>query len=101
VNDIVNTPERGLMMSKYMTDALNRLRQSDIISIAAINGKAIGGGAELTTTTDFRIMSESIDNYISFIHAKLGAAPGIVHHHNIIIIIILVIIIIIIIIFND
>jgi ethylmalonyl-CoA/methylmalonyl-CoA decarboxylase len=76
VKEVVNTPERGYLMSLYMTDALNRLRQSDIITITAINGKAIGGGAELTTVSDFRIMSDDIESYICFIHAKLGAAPG-------------------------
>ena len=76
VREVVNTPDRGYLMSLYMTDALNRLRQSDIITITAINGKAIGGGAEMTTVSDFRIMSEDIESYICFVHAKLGAAPG-------------------------
>jgi len=74
VKDIINTPERGYLMSLYMTDALNRLRQSDIITLTAINGKAIGGGAELTTVSDFRLMSES--SFIQFVHVKLGAALG-------------------------
>ena len=76
VKEVVNTPEHGYSMSLFMTDALNRLRQSDIITLTAINGKAIGGGAELTTVSDFRLMSERQDNYIQFVHVKLGAALG-------------------------
>lgn len=74
VKEKINTPENGYLMSLYMTDVLNRLRQSDIITLTAINGKAIGGGAELTTVSDFRLMSES--SFIQFVHVKLGAALG-------------------------
>ena len=36
----------------------------------------MGGGAELSTCTDFRIMMNSPSAYIKFVHARIGAAPG-------------------------
>ena len=76
VKGVVNTPERGVMMSSFMTDALNRLRQSPMISVCCLNGPALGGGAELSTVGDFRIQTASENAYIQFVHAKIGASPG-------------------------
>ena len=61
-------------MCRFMTDALNRLRNLDCISVSIIDGPAVGGGAELTTATDFRVISE--DAYICFIHARRNLTPG-------------------------
>ena len=71
VKEIVNTPEMGFLMCNYMTDLTNRIRQCDLISVSLIEGPAIGGGAELATCTDYRIMAES--SWVRFVHASLGA----------------------------
>ena len=92
VRDRVNTSERGLMMSRFMTDALTRLRQSRYITVALLTGPAVGGGAEICTVADYRIMvqeetsgkgkgeeggkEEGDSNHVCFIHASLGASPG-------------------------
>lgn len=76
VKEVVNSPEKGVMMSDFMTDACNRLRQSPLISVCCLNGPALGGGAELATIGDFRIISEPANSYIQFVHAKIGASPG-------------------------
>lgn len=76
VKDHINSPIRGEMMSRYMVDALESLRNSGIISVCAVNGLALGGGSELTTVGDFRIISDNPNHYISFFHAKIGAMPG-------------------------
>eukprot|EP01031_Cornospumella_fuschlensis_P035896 gene35896-43540_t len=73
---VINSPDNGLLMSRFMTNALNRLRSSGYISVCAVTGSALGGGAELITTTDFRIMSSAKNHFVQFIHAKLGASPG-------------------------
>jgi len=74
--DLINTPERGLEMCMLMTDALTNLRRSHLISLAAIHGPALGGGAELATACDFRLMSSAPATRIGFVHATIGASPG-------------------------
>ena len=73
---IVNTSERGVLMAGFMTDALNRIRQSGLVSVCVVNGPALGGGAEITTACDFRLMNHRDNNFIQFVHAKIGASPG-------------------------
>lgn len=70
----ISTSEKGLEMCHFMTDALNSLRGSDILSVCVLNGPALGGGAELSTTCDWRIVNT--ESYIQFVHAKIGASPG-------------------------
>lgn len=74
--EVLDTPMKGGLMSAFMTDALNRLRQCSLISVCSLNGPALGGGSEITTTCDFRIMPADSTSYIQFIHAKIGACPG-------------------------
>lgn len=63
-------------MSNFMTDALNTLRQCGLVSVCVINGPALGGGAELSTTCDFRVIANSSKSFVQFVHAKIGASPG-------------------------
>ena len=79
----LNTPEKGLLMQSFMTDALNRIRNASAVSVCVLNGPAIGGGSELITATDFRLMVQPMDvesdqdsSYIQSVHARIGAAPG-------------------------
>lgn len=76
VRDKINSPQRGVLMANFMTDSLNSLRQSAFVSLCFIHGGALGGGAELTTFSDFRIMTSSPKSRIQFVHALLGASPG-------------------------
>jgi ethylmalonyl-CoA/methylmalonyl-CoA decarboxylase len=70
----LQTAEDGVLMSALMTETLNRLRSLPLLSIAAIDGPAVGGGAELATCADWRCMSEGAS--IRFVHARMGASPG-------------------------
>ncbi|KAJ7341914.1 hypothetical protein JRQ81_007786 [Phrynocephalus forsythii] len=45
-----------------------------LITVALIQGKALGGGAELTTACDFRLMTP--ESEIRFVHKKMGLVPG-------------------------
>ncbi|OXB64476.1 hypothetical protein ASZ78_015960 [Callipepla squamata] len=45
-----------------------------LISIALVQGKALGGGAELTTACDFRLMTPGSE--IRFVHKHMGLVPG-------------------------
>ena len=60
----------GLRLAVIMGKALERLRALPCPTIAAINGPARGGGAEIAAACDQRVMAESAD--IGFVHARLG-----------------------------
>jgi len=67
---LIDNMEDGRDMGTLMYDSLQRLQKLPMISVALIEGKAIGGGAELTTACDFRLMSETAK--LGFVHIKLG-----------------------------
>ena len=64
----------GPQMNLHMTQVTNRLYSLSVPSIAAVDGNAIGGGAELTTCTDFVVLAYNAR--VQFVHAKRGASPG-------------------------
>ncbi len=64
------TQKLGEAMSLVMTDALNRLSKLPLITVSLISGPAFGGGAEITTATDFRIMH--VDAIVRFVHVRMG-----------------------------
>ncbi|XP_066274347.1 ethylmalonyl-CoA decarboxylase-like [Branchiostoma lanceolatum] len=66
--------KQGREMCSFMHRTLTELHRLPLISVAAIDGPAIGGGAELCTATDFRVMTERAD--IKFVQALLGIVPG-------------------------
>lgn len=67
-------PEFAPMMCNLMTDLLTRIQCANIVSVAFVEGYALGGGAELSTSCDYRMLTS--DSYIGFVHARLGASPG-------------------------
>ena len=74
VSDHINTSEKGLLMLDFMTSVLNAIRDSKYISLCVVNGPAMGGGAELITSTDFRTIEENA--FIQFVQVKLGTSCG-------------------------
>ncbi|XP_066850417.1 ethylmalonyl-CoA decarboxylase isoform X3 [Anser cygnoides] len=64
----------GMNMCMFMQNTLTRLMRLPLISVALIQGKAIGGGAELTTACDFRLMTPGSE--IRFVHKHMGLVPG-------------------------
>jgi enoyl-CoA hydratase len=64
----------GLRLATLMGDALARLEALPCPTIAAINGPARGGGAEVAVACDLRVMDEAAD--IGFVHARLGILPA-------------------------
>ena len=70
----LSTPENGELMSMLMTDNLNRLRSLPLLSVAAVDGAGFGGGAELATACDWRVMAA--DARLRFVQAKMGATTG-------------------------
>ncbi|KFV77223.1 Ethylmalonyl-CoA decarboxylase, partial [Dryobates pubescens] len=64
----------GMNMCMFMQNTLTRLMRLPLISVALVQGKAFGGGAELATACDFRLMSPGSE--LRFVHRLMGLAPG-------------------------
>jgi ethylmalonyl-CoA/methylmalonyl-CoA decarboxylase len=71
---LINTPEEGLIMHDLMATALDELRDLPILSVAAIEGAAVGGGAELMTACDWRIFAHN--SKVQFVQTSMGISPG-------------------------
>ena len=61
-------------MPSVMGEALDALASLPSVVVAAVEGAALGGGAELTTVADWVVAGESAR--IGFVHAALGVSPG-------------------------
>ncbi|XP_057219574.1 ethylmalonyl-CoA decarboxylase isoform X2 [Malurus melanocephalus] len=73
VKEISNSQD-GMNMCMFMQNTLTRLMRLPLISVALVQGKAFGGGAELTTACDFRLMTPGSE--IRFVHKSMGLVPG-------------------------
>ncbi|NWI15204.1 ECHD1 decarboxylase, partial [Crypturellus soui] len=70
----ISNSEDGMNMCMFMQNTLTRLMRLPLISVALVQGKALGGGAELTTACDFRLMAPGSE--IRFVHKQMGLVPG-------------------------
>ncbi|XP_051577568.1 ethylmalonyl-CoA decarboxylase [Myxocyprinus asiaticus] len=70
----IANPHDGMKMCEFMQSTLTRLLRLPLISVALVEGRALGGGAELTTACDFRLMTS--DGVIQFVHKHMGLVPG-------------------------
>lgn len=61
-------------MPQVMGDAMHALASLPSVIVAAVEGHALGGGAELSQVADVVIAGESAR--IGFVHARLGVSPG-------------------------
>lgn len=64
----------GRWMNATMTTTLTALRRLPQVSVAVVQGAALGGGAELTTATDLRLVAS--DARIRFVQATMAVSPG-------------------------
>jgi enoyl-CoA hydratase/carnithine racemase len=64
----------GERLSSIMTQALHRLETLPCPVIAAINGPARGGGAEIALACDLRVIETNAD--LGFVQITLGLTPG-------------------------
>jgi ethylmalonyl-CoA/methylmalonyl-CoA decarboxylase len=70
----VDSSDFAQRMSLFMRDLTERVAGLPLVSAVALDGSAIGGGAELCTCADWRFIAQ--DATIRFVHAKLGISPG-------------------------
>ena len=54
----------------FMQDTLSRLYTLPLVSVALVQGFAVGGGAELTTSCDYRIVTSNAS--VGFVQVNMG-----------------------------
>ena len=64
----------GVRLSAVMAAALDRLEALPIPTVAAIEGPALGGGAEMALACDLRVMAEGAS--LGMMHVRLGITPA-------------------------
>ncbi|XP_068616461.1 ethylmalonyl-CoA decarboxylase [Brachionichthys hirsutus] len=70
----LSSPQDGMKMCMFMHNTLTRLLRLPLVSVALVEGRALGGGAELTTACDFRLMTSG--SVIQYVHKHMGLIPG-------------------------
>jgi enoyl-CoA hydratase/carnithine racemase len=66
--------EDGVRLATIMGQALQRLEDLPFPTIAAIEGPALGGGAELALSCDLRVMAD--DASLGMMHVRLAISPA-------------------------
>ncbi|MEE2902941.1 MAG: enoyl-CoA hydratase/isomerase family protein [Myxococcota bacterium] len=61
-------------MSQRMNEVLSAIEQLDCVTVAAINGDAIGGGCELALACDVRLVKDTAS--LHFKQVLMGVTPG-------------------------
>ena len=74
VRESLLEPGAGLAMAHAMTAVLDGLATLPSVVVAVIDGPALGGGAELATAADHRLIGPA--GRVGFVHGRLGVAPG-------------------------
>lgn len=64
----------GEEMAAFQHDTLTRLFNLPLVSVALLQGHTLGGGAELSTACDFRVISSSAR--LGFVQIKMGLTTG-------------------------
>uniref|UniRef100_A0A8I3NXQ5 Ethylmalonyl-CoA decarboxylase n=1 Tax=Canis lupus familiaris TaxID=9615 RepID=A0A8I3NXQ5_CANLF len=62
------TPKDGMALCMFMQNTLTRFMRLPLISVALIQGQALGGGTEVTTACDFKLMTTDIPSWGSATH---------------------------------
>ena len=62
------------MNTELISSTLHRLHGLGVVSVAAVEGGAHGGGAELSVSCDRRVVGDGAS--IRFVHATMALVPG-------------------------
>ncbi len=72
--DAIRDPDAARDMSRLGRTALDALRRFPLPVVAALNGPALGGGAELAMACDLRVAAPHAE--IGFLQARLNVTPA-------------------------
>jgi enoyl-CoA hydratase/carnithine racemase len=70
----IRTHEDAIAMARRMRQVLDRIAALGVPVVAALNGHALGGGAEVAIAADIRIAADDVT--IGFNQARLGIMPA-------------------------
>jgi 3-hydroxyacyl-CoA dehydrogenase/enoyl-CoA hydratase/3-hydroxybutyryl-CoA epimerase len=68
--------EQAAEYTRFGQQTIHRFSKLRQVTVAAINGAALGGGCELAITCDYRVMSDSPRAQIGLPETKLGIFPA-------------------------
>jgi 3-hydroxyacyl-CoA dehydrogenase / enoyl-CoA hydratase / 3-hydroxybutyryl-CoA epimerase len=68
--------EQAAEYTRFGQQTIHRFSKLPQVTVAAINGAALGGGCELAITCDYRVMSDSPKAQIGLPETKLGIFPA-------------------------
>ena len=69
------TPERARLGGEAGHELFGRLRELPFVTVAAINGAALGGGVEIALHCDYRTIATSV-RHVAFPEVFLGLVPA-------------------------
>lgn len=70
----IANPQDGMKMCMFMQNTLTRLQRLPLMSVALVEGRALGGGAELVLSCDFVLMVRG--SVVQFVQKHMGLVPG-------------------------
>ncbi|XP_063428673.1 ethylmalonyl-CoA decarboxylase-like [Mytilus trossulus] len=68
------SPTHEYNISRFIGQCLTNLSQLPLMSVALVEGNALGGGAEIAMSCDFMVMAD--DARLAFLHKKMGVITG-------------------------